>query len=194
MPKISLQPGCENRAPAGTLIGVATLLLCCSTLAIRAQGSGQDSVQKVGQSPGQRLEQKPEPGAEQGAGPNRDLCAAITSMADFKVCYAEEFRKEDMNLNHIYRQGLVVLEHELDDALKRSANDEAGSVNDAIEELKSAQAAWVKYRDLQCRAAGQQYQGGTIQPLVVNQCLILVTMHRIEEIQQAYEIGGRKLE
>ncbi len=99
-----------------------------------------------------------------------------------------------MNLNHIYRQGLVVLEHELDDALKRSANDEAGSVNDAIEELKSAQAAWVKYRDLQCRAAGQQYQGGTIQPLVVNQCLILVTMHRIEEIQQAYEIGGRKLE
>jgi uncharacterized protein YecT (DUF1311 family) len=99
-----------------------------------------------------------------------------------------------MNLNHLYRAALVVLEHELDDALKRSAKDEAGYANNAIDDLKSAQAAWVKYRDLQCRAAGQQYQGGSIQPLVVNQCLTLVTEHRIEEIKEAYEIGGRKLE
>jgi uncharacterized protein YecT (DUF1311 family) len=179
-----------NRLPIANRLTVTMLLLCFSALVVQGQssapGAGQGSLsdtgQKAGQSPERGAVQKPDP------------CAAITTMADFNICYAEEFKKEDMNLNHLYRAALVVLEHELDDALKRSAKDEAGYANNAIDDLKSAQAAWVKYRDLQCRAAGQQYQGGSIQPLVVNQCLTLVTEHRIEEIKEAYEIGGRKLE
>ncbi len=64
----------------------------------------------------------------------------------------------------------------------------------AIGDLKAAQTAWTKYRDLQCLAAGQQLQGGSIQPIVVNKCMILVTRHRIDEMRAAYEIGGRNLE
>jgi len=34
-------------------------------------------------------------------------------------------------------------------------------------QLDSSQAAWVRYRDVACRAAASEYEGGTMQPLVV---------------------------
>ena len=64
----------------------------------------------------------------------------------------------------------------------------------AIDELKAAETAWIKYRDLQCEAAGQQYEGGTIRLSVENMCMSMTTEHRIQEIKQAYEDGERKLE
>jgi uncharacterized protein YecT (DUF1311 family) len=185
-----------KRIPAGMLATVALLPMCLPALVLSAQSSGQNAGHdtKEGTGQGSAKNGGQNPGQTPVETAARNPCALMTTMADLDVCSAEEFKKDDMDLNHLYRSALVTLEHELDDALKRSAKDEAGYANNAINDLKSAQEAWVKYRDLECRAAGQQYEGGTIQPLVVNQCLMLVTMHRIEEIQQAYEIGGRKLE
>jgi uncharacterized protein YecT (DUF1311 family) len=172
-----LQLGWMNRMPVGNFAIVA-ILFFLPALFVSAQSPKQDSGQV----------------AAQGSGQSTDACAAITSMANFDTCYAEQFKKEDLRLNHLYRAALVVLQQQLEDSQKRSAKDEVGYASSAIEDLKAAQAAWVKYRDLHCRAAGQQYQGGSIEPLVVNQCMSLVTMHRIEEIREAYEIGDRKLE
>lgn len=123
-----------------------------------------------------------------------DPCAASITQLDMDTCYAQQFKDADLNLNHIYRAALVALEKELDEAHKRSANDELASDSAAILDLKAAQDAWIKYRDLHCKAAGQQVQGGSIQPTVISQCMTLVTNHRVEEIRAAYEIGGRKLE
>lgn len=123
-----------------------------------------------------------------------DPCATAITQLDIDTCYAQQWKMTDLSLNHTYRATVLALEHELDDARKHSDNDQLSLDSAAIADLKAAQDAWIKYRDLHCKAAGQQVQGGSIQPFVISQCMTLVTQHRIEEIRAAYAIGGRKLE
>lgn len=123
-----------------------------------------------------------------------DPCAANAMTVDFDTCYADQFKLTDQDLNRLYRNALLAFEADIADANKRSDQGQLQYDATAIADLKAAQTAWTKYRDLQCLAAGQQLQGGSIQPIVVNKCMILVTRHRIDEMRAAYEIGGRNLE
>jgi uncharacterized protein YecT (DUF1311 family) len=123
-----------------------------------------------------------------------DLCASTLQQPDSGACYEAEFRQADQDLNHIYRAALVALGKDLDDANAKSDKDHAAFDAKSIGILRDAQAAWVKYRDLQCSAAGQQFQAGSIEPLIIARCMTITTRHRIEEIHDAYEIGGRTLE
>ena len=52
--------------------------------------------------------------------------------------------------------------------------------------LDSTQAAWERFRDMACRAAGTQYEGGTIRPLVVVNCLMDLTRKRTRELYEHY--------
>jgi uncharacterized protein YecT (DUF1311 family) len=53
-------------------------------------------------------------------------------------------------------------------------------------QLDSSQAAWVRYRDVACRAAASEYEGGTMQPLVVLGCLRDLTRDRIRQVYNAH--------
>jgi uncharacterized protein YecT (DUF1311 family) len=107
-----------------------------------------------------------------------DPCAKAMTQADMNSCYGGEYKKADAHLNSIYRKALAALQ----------------SDKTAVADLKTAEFAWIKYRDAHCQAAAHQYDGGSIQPMIESQCLQLVTQHRIEEIKQAYENGDLKLE
>jgi len=52
--------------------------------------------------------------------------------------------------------------------------------------LDSAQAAWERYREITCRAAGSQYEGGTMKPVVVLNCLLGLTRRRLHEVYDDY--------
>lgn len=100
------------------------------------------------------------------------------TQADMNTCYGGEYKKADAHLNIIYRKALAAIQNN----------------KTAVADLKTTEFAWIKYRDAHCQAAGKQYEGGSMQPMVVAQCLQEVTQHRIEEIKQAYENGDIKLE
>ncbi len=170
----------------------ALLLLCSSPLA-RAQFTGPKTPpppppkQVVIPTPqGQAAQPTPEAWT--------DPCEANASTVNFDTCYADLSRTTDQILNTLYRNAILAFEADVADAHKRSDQSQLSYDSTALFDLKAAQDQWAKYRDLQCRAAGQQFQGGNIQPIVINKCLILVTHHRIDEIRAAYEIGGRSLE
>jgi uncharacterized protein YecT (DUF1311 family) len=167
--------------PARTRI-LPALLLCCTALA-------QTANPKPAAKPAQTPNAQPAPAPEY-----TDPCAANAMQVDFDTCYADQFKLTDQDLNHLYRNTLLAFEADIADAQKHSNQSQLSYDATAIGDLKAAQAEWVKYRDLHCRAAGQQLQGGSIQPIVVNKCMILVTRHRIDDIRAAYEIGGRNLE
>jgi uncharacterized protein YecT (DUF1311 family) len=52
--------------------------------------------------------------------------------------------------------------------------------------LDSAQAVWEHYRDVACRAAGSEYEGGTVKPLVMLNCLTDLARDRMRELYDHY--------
>jgi uncharacterized protein YecT (DUF1311 family) len=52
--------------------------------------------------------------------------------------------------------------------------------------LDSAQTAWERYREITCRAAGREYEGGTMKPVVVLNCLLDLTRRRLHELYDNY--------
>ena len=122
-----------------------------------------------------------------------DPCENATSQVDMNDCYGKQYQKVDAHLNRVYRNALGYLQHDLDNAGKGDPAQEK-YLRAAVEDLKAAEVAWIKYRDLHCEAASQQYQGGTMLSMIHSLCMSLVTEHRIDEIKQAHENDNRKLE
>lgn len=53
--------------------------------------------------------------------------------------------------------------------------------------LLEAQRAWIKYKEAHCKAIANQYQGGSIYPLVLYSCLEDLTIERKKKLQQYLE-------
>ena len=122
-------------------------------------------------------------------------CDKAETQAEMTACSGEQYRKADTRLNKVYAKVLSLLEHDLRDAGGGNDKQQETYERTAIDKLKTAEKAWIQYRDLHCDAAGQQYEGGSMRPMIVSDCLKQTTDHRIEEIKQAYEgEGDRKLE
>jgi uncharacterized protein YecT (DUF1311 family) len=168
---------------------ILLLLVCCFSLTARAQTTNPGAPAHPLPSP------EPVPGpAPVPAGQVVDPCAIIAEEDPLNTCYADQFRLIDQQLNRIYRNTILAFERDMVDAQKHADDSQMSYDATALSDLKAAQAQWMKYRDLQCNAAGQQAQGGYMQPVIVVKCMALVTSHRIDEIRAAYEIGNRNLE
>jgi uncharacterized protein YecT (DUF1311 family) len=78
----------------------------------------------------------------------------------------------------------------------RKRNDEAQAQYElaGIDGLRQAERVWLSYRDLQCKAAAQRYEGGTMAPLAYSNCLKSLTDHRVDDLKGVYEEGEQKLE
>jgi uncharacterized protein YecT (DUF1311 family) len=97
--------------------------------------------------------QKPEP------------CSNAQTQTDMNICWGNEYKAADAKLNQAYRQLVAKLEEE----------EKA--------QLKNAQTAWLKYRDLNCEFVADQYKGGTIRPMIAAICLTDVTNNRTTELK-----------
>ena len=116
----------------------------------------------------------------------------LNSQAELNDSYGKEYQKDDARLNRVYHKAMESLQHDLAQAGSDQAQKQ--SAQTAIDDLKAAELAWIKCRDLQCEAASQQYQGGIMASMIHSMCMSMATEHRIDEIRQAYENDDRKLE
>ena len=91
-----------------------------------------------------------------GAQPNQ------TAMGD---CADQAARAADAELNAVWGKALA--------AVKGGA---------AAAPLRSAQRAWISYRDLACKAETAVYEGGSIAPMVASQCQERLTRARIADL------------
>src|SRR5262245_38763610 len=94
---------------------------------------------------GANAQKKPEP------------CAEAQSQAEMTICWGNQYKAADAKLNQVYRQFTA----KLDDEEKT--------------QLKTAQTAWLKYRDTNCEFVADQYKGGTMRPMIAAICLTDVT-------------------
>ncbi len=103
-------------------------------------------------------------------------CKDATTQSDMNVCAAEEYQEADKALNAqwLATKKAAAVWDDLIEAEERPRGAE--------ERLLKAQRAWLAYRDSQCDAVGFSVEGGTIQPLVVSNCLADLTRKRTEEL------------
>lgn len=109
-------------------------------------------------------------------------------------CAAFEYKKADAHLNKVYRKAVQYMTEDLARAQKQGDQKQIKYEETAIASLKEAERTWISYRDIQCRAAAQQYDGGSIAPMIYSQCLTTVTEHRTADLKSIYEDGDRKLD
>ncbi len=92
-------------------------------------------------------------------------CADAMTQADMNICWGNEYKKADAVLNKTYQELAAMLDQE----------EKA--------QLKSAQTAWLKYRDTNCDFVADQYKGGSMRPMIAAICLADVTQNRTKELK-----------
>src|SRR5436190_13705137 len=92
-------------------------------------------------------------------------CEEAQTQADMNICWGNEYKKADAALNKTYQQLVAMLDEE------------------QKLQLKTAENAWLKYRDTHCEFVADQYKGGSIRPMIDAICLADVTNNRATELK-----------
>jgi len=97
---------------------------------------------------------------------SQDPCANAQTTAEMRDCAGKEYKQADAELNKVYKQLMSKLEDEGFQAA-----------------LKSAQQAWIKYRDTNCEYESYLNRGGTMYSVVYTGCLTRMTKQRTAELR-----------
>lgn len=89
-----------------------------------------------------------------------DDCANASTQADLNQCTATQYQSADIKLNQTYQT-----------AMQRADKPQR-------ELLKKAQQAWIALRDADCAFISSGTEGGSVQPMIDNQCLHDKTVER----------------
>ena len=102
-----------------------------------------------------------------------DPCDNAQSTVDMGNCAGKEYKEADEELNRVYKKLMASLEDREYEAL-----------------LRTAQQAWLKYRDAHCDFEAFENRGGTIYPVMHRSCLTTMTRARTKELKQQMEREG----
>jgi|WetSurMetagenome_2_1015567.scaffolds.fasta_scaffold263379_2 uncharacterized protein YecT (DUF1311 family) len=97
-------------------------------------------------------------------------CRNAMDQASMNRCAGDDYRAADRELNAAYRR----LMGELRDTGLRN-------------KLRSAQRAWIQFRDRKCRFETANNEGGSIHPLVYDMCLTRLTRARTRELNNGLD-------
>lgn len=89
-----------------------------------------------------------------------DECDNASTQSQLNSCTSGQYQAADKKLNQTYQA-----------ALKRATQQQAAM-------LKKAQQSWVTVRDSDCALMSSGVEGGSAQPMVLNQCLADKTNER----------------
>ncbi|MGL4915460.1 MAG: lysozyme inhibitor LprI family protein [Aeromonas allosaccharophila] len=91
-------------------------------------------------------------------------CKEPMTQAAMNICAMQDYTKADAELNAAYKKLAATLDKE------------------QLGRLKTAQRAWITFRDAQCRYEAGVYEGGSIAPLVHSSCLTKLTEQRTKDL------------
>jgi len=94
-----------------------------------------------------------------------DPCANPQTQFEMTQCAGKNYQAADAVLNQVYQRLVSMLS------------------NEEKVQLKEAQTAWLKYRDLNCDFVADQFKGGTMRPMIYADCLADMTRKRTTELR-----------
>ncbi len=102
-------------------------------------------------------------------------CRDPQTQTAMNICAAQDYKAADAELNRVYRTAVR--------AMKETDADLPPDLKGAEAALRSAQRAWIPFRDKSCEVEGFEARGGTMESLLVSTCLAHMTRKRTKELK-----------
>ena len=113
-------------------------------------------------------------------------CTDPTTQMDMTACAVIDYNKADTVLNEVWAEAIA-------EAKNFDILDTIDDGRPGYEEtLRSAQRAWIAFRDASCNYEGYFARGGTMEPMLVNQCLARLTGERTKQLRQLIQDMGNQ--
>lgn len=109
-------------------------------------------------------------------------CSNPLDQYSLSYCAAVDYENADAELNRLWPE-VVAAAKSNDEYVGEMAR--ARGVPTTLEALRTAQHAWIAFRDAQCEYEAYEVFGGTMQPMVGSLCLARLTNERIEVLKTA---------
>lgn len=93
-------------------------------------------------------------------------CKNPVTQLDMNMCASDAYKQADTTLNDLYSKKILALQ---------SA--------DTKKQFKTAQKAWLSFRDKSCEYEASPWEGGSGQPMIRLECLKKFTDQRIKDIE-----------
>jgi uncharacterized protein YecT (DUF1311 family) len=106
-------------------------------------------------------------------------CAKAQTQADLTDCAGQDWDRADVELNAVYARAVAAMK-EMDSYLE-------GDMKGAEESLRTAQRAWIAYRDAACETDGFLMRGGTGELMLVYGCKARLTEERTAHLRNLAE-------
>ena len=100
---------------------------------------------------------------------SEDPCEGVQNQLNMNLCAAQKYKAADAELNKIWKE----------------LKPEAGWPKDA--DVLVAQRIWIKYRDAHCDCLGNMFEGGSIAPMIMSNCLRKLTEERTAHLKSILE-------
>jgi uncharacterized protein YecT (DUF1311 family) len=107
-------------------------------------------------------------------------CENAMSQMEMNACATQRFERADAELNQLYRQQIAAAR--ASDRSPDSGRSEGDDRPGDEETLREAQRAWVAFRDAHCRGEGYAERGGSMEPMVYEDCRARLTRERIAQL------------
>lgn len=91
-------------------------------------------------------------------------CGDLPTQAEMNQCAAQAYAQADRELNELYKKYMA----RLSDEQQR--------------QLRDAQLAWIRFRDLSCGFESAGVKGGSTYPFVLSSCLARMTRARVQQL------------
>jgi uncharacterized protein YecT (DUF1311 family) len=101
-------------------------------------------------------------------------CENALAQQEMNFCAEQVWQAEDATLNEAYASALAVMQ-EADASFAPEGDTEE-------DRLRTAQRAWVEYRDAACDSAGYAMRGGSAEPLLIYGCMAMLTKERTAQL------------
>jgi uncharacterized protein YecT (DUF1311 family) len=113
-------------------------------------------------------------------------CMNPQFQVEMTYCASVDYEKADADLNALWPD-VVAAAKSNDEDIAEMASERG--VPTTLQALRTAQRAWIKFRDAQCEYEAYEVFGGTAQPMVGSLCLARLTRERIQVL--AYSVETR---
>lgn len=103
-------------------------------------------------------------------------CTDPQTQMDMNICSSEDYKAADSALNAAYRKAMAAMK-ETDTYLPEDSRG-------AADALLAAQRAWLTYRDKACASESFLVKGGSMEPMIVSECMTRITKERTAALDE----------